>query len=310
MSLAAEQIDARSGVRSLAYLGLRSTRASDWLAFGPEILGMEVVGGPQSAVHLRVDDVSYRVSVEPAEQDELAYLGWEVADADDLERLSAGLKANDVVVHEADSAARPAQNYVWFEDPFGFRHELAVGLDRGKEFTPGRPIEGFVTGELGLGHVVLMVPDLDSAESFYPGNLGFRLSDTVSEPDGLQLKFLHCNPRHHTLALAYVPGMVGMHHLMVEVASLDDVGRALDLVNERGIPLAMGFGRHSNDFVTSFYVRSPSGCEIEYGYGGRLVDDSTWQVTSYRSGDLWGHRPPPDAPAPGILRPIEPVSAS
>ena len=53
--------------------------------------------------------------------------------------------------------------------------------------------------------------------------LGFRLSDRIEAE--VCLRFLHCNSRHHTLAFAAVPGMVGMHHLMLEVGSLDDVGR-------------------------------------------------------------------------------------
>ena len=85
--------------------------------------------------------------------------------------------------------------------------------------------------------------------------LGFRLSDHIEM--GLSLRFLHCNSRHHTVALSAVLGMVGLHHLMLEVNDVDDVGGALDLVNEREIPVAMGLGRHTNDFMTSFYVRTP-----------------------------------------------------
>ena len=192
---------------------------------------------------------------------------------------------------------------VWFTDPFGFRHELSHGLRMGSPFTPGRTMHGFVTGDGGLGHAVLIVPDLDVAERFFTGVLGFKPSDSVES--GLSLRFLHCNPRHHSLAFALVPGMVGMHHLMLEVAALGDVGAALDLVNERGIPLAMNLGKHTNDLMTSFYVRTPSGFEIEYGTGGRVVDDETWVVGEYDVQSLWGHKPPAGGPLfPGILRPL------
>ena len=140
--------------------------------------------------------------------------------------------------------------------------------------------------------------------------LGFRISDSVES--GLSLRFLHCAghaARHHTVALASVPGMVGMHHLMLEVRSLDDVGTALDVVNERQLPLAMTLGRHTNDLMTSFYVRTPSGFEIEYGTGGLVVDDDTWEVGEHHAQSIWGHKPPAEPLFPGILGPFQPASA-
>jgi extradiol dioxygenase len=122
---------------------------------------------------------------------------------------------------------------------------------------------------------------------------------------GLSLRFLHCNPRHHTIALSAAPGLVGIHHLMLEVEQINDVGRALDIVNERRIPLAMTLGRHTNDHMTSFYVRTPSGFEIEYGTGGRLIDDDHWELETYDAMSLWGHKPPAERLVPGILHPVE-----
>jgi extradiol dioxygenase len=102
--------------------------------------------------------------------------------------------------------------------------------------------------------------------------------------------------------------MVGMHHLMLEVGSIDDVGTGLDIVNERSIPLAMSLGRHTNDHMTSFYVRTPSGFEIEYGTGGLLIDDATWEVATLDAQSTWGHKPPADGPLlPQILAPFVPA---
>jgi extradiol dioxygenase len=126
---------------------------------------------------------------------------------------------------------------------------------------------------------------------------------------GLSLRFLHCNPRHHTVALATVHGMVGVHHLMLEVNDVDDVGRTLDLVNAHAIPVAMGLGRHTNDFMTSFYVRTPSGFEIEYGAGGRVIDDDNWEIETYDAMSIWGHKPPADPLFPGMLHAFAPAGA-
>ena len=280
-------------IKNLAYIGFTSPTADEWRSFGPEVLGAELApDGPDGAVRLRVDDAVHRITIHPGERNDLAYLGWEV---DDLDATIATVEAAGLTVK--DDA---------FVDPFGFRHELVTAVERGAPFTPGRPMAGFVTGEQGLGHVVLIVPDLAAGVAFFTDVFGFRTSDTVE--DGVSLQFLHCPghaARHHTVALASAPGMVGIHHLMLEVTTLDDVGTALDIVNQREMRLAMTLGRHTNDLMTSFYVRTPSGFEIEYGTGGLVVDDDTWEVAEHHSQSIWGHKPPAGRLFPGILAPFE-----
>ena len=296
-------------IQSLSYVGVQSPNAEKWLEFGPEILGAEVAErGPRGSVRLRVDDAVRRIEIHPGQRDDLAYLGWELAGPGALEAAIVALEKRSLVVQRGDAALaaeRSVSELAWFADPFGFRHELSWGLlTRPATFRPGRALSGFVTGDAGLGHVVLIVPELAAAERFYGDVLGLRLSDRIDA--GVKVRFYHCNRRHHTLAFASIPGMVGMHHLMLEVASLDDVGTALDRCTARGLPLAMSLGRHTNDFMTSFYVRSPSGFEIEYGWGGRSVDDSTWEVRSYDAQSIWGHHPPAQRLLPGVLRPFQP----
>jgi extradiol dioxygenase len=238
--------------RSLSYIGFVSPTADEWRAFGPEVLGAELApDGPDGAVRLRVDGAAPRIIVHPGEADDLAYLGWDVGDAASLAAVAqraeeAGL---DVQRGDAELAQRRGVGEVAaFTDHFGFRHELSYGLHDGGVFTPGRPMAGFVTGEQGLGHVVLIVPDRPAAERFLTEVLGLRVSDSVES--GMSVRFFHCPghaARHHTVAVAGVPGRAGFHHLMLEVTNLDDVGTALDIVNARKIPLAMSLGRHTND---------------------------------------------------------------
>lgn len=289
-------------IKGLAYIGFTSPSSEQWRTFGPEVLGAELApDGPDGAVCLKVDDAAPRITIHPGPTDDLAYLGWEV---DDLRATVAAVEGAGCEVTTEGDVAR-------FTDPFGFRHELVPAMAPGSPFRPGRPMSGFVTGEQGLGHAVLIVPDLAAAEAFYTEALGLRVSDTIEA--GMTIRFFHCHgraARHHTLAMVCIPGMVGLHHLMLEVASLDDVGSALDIVNERQIPLAMGLGRHTNDLMTSFYVRTPSGFEIEYGTGGLTVDDDDWQIGLHHAMSIWGHKPPATGPLfPAILRPFEPAGA-
>jgi 3,4-dihydroxy-9,10-secoandrosta-1,3,5(10)-triene-9,17-dione 4,5-dioxygenase len=109
--------------------------------------------------------------------------------------------------------------------------------------------------------------------------------------DGVRISFMGCNARHHSIGLMEAPANV-FNHFMVELEEMDMVGRAYDLVHDYDIPIAMTLGRHWNDQVTSFYAVSPSGFNVEYGWGGRLIDRAT-HTTEKGSGEIsfWGHRP-------------------
>ena len=42
--------------------------------------------------------------------------------------------------------------------------------------------------------------------------------------------------------------------------------------------------------MLSFYVVSPGGFNVEFGWKGLMVDDDTWTVRTYSGrGELWGH---------------------
>jgi hypothetical protein len=85
-------------------------------------------------------------------------------------------------------------------------------------------------------------------------------------------------------------GRKALHHFMVEVGSLDDVGQGYDLAQMDEGRIAYTLGRHTNDHMTSFYVNTPSGFFIEYGWGGRVIDPATWQPHETFDGpSLWGH---------------------
>jgi hypothetical protein len=47
-----------------------------------------------------------------------------------------------------------------------------------------------------------------------------------------------------------------MHHLMMEYYSFDDLGQSYDIAQQED-RVAVKLGRHSNDFMTSFYMRTP-----------------------------------------------------
>lgn len=295
-------------ITSLGYLCVETPNANAWATFGPEVLGLAADGtGADGALYFRVDERRRRIAIRPGAEDRLVYVGWELAGEPELNEFAERLSSAGVDVRigkEDECAERKVEAFLAATDPAGIVHEFFYGqLMTFDPFVPGRPLSRFVTGDQGLGHVVFIVPDIKSAHDFYTGAFGFRLTDLVDTPFGIRAQFYRCNPRHHSLAILEIPGMAGLHHLMLEVGELDDVGTAYDIVQQRSIPLAMTLGRHSTDRMVSFYMVSPSGFQVELGWGGRQIEDATWRVVSADSGDVWGHAMVPDSGLPSTVRP-------
>lgn len=291
-------------VRSLGYLRVEATDVAAWREFGVGVLGMVEGRGPDpDSVYLRMDDLAARIVVVPGDRDRLTATGWEVADPAALARLTAVLEEAGAAVKPAGAeelADRRVGQLVSADDPFGNRLEFFCGAALDSRPALSRYGTRFVTAEQGMGHVVLPAGDDAAALHFYTEVLGFRLRDsmrlipeTVGLPPSdrpLWMRFLGCGPRHHSVALAPMPAPSGLVHLMVETETIDDVGLAMDRCAKRGAPLISTLGRHANDRMISFYVRTPSGFDIEYGTGGATVDDRTWVARQTTAHSVWGHR--------------------
>ncbi|MGW3630308.1 VOC family protein [Streptomyces sp. NPDC005122] len=300
-----------STIHALGYLVVRGPVA-EWRRYGTGILGAQVAdSSTDSELRLRMDDRAYRILVEdgePGGPTSLVALGFETANAAALDALAEQLDAKGVEVTENPELARRRQvrRLFTFKDFDGNTLEAYYGQQTDhRAFVSPRAVN-FVTGDMGVGHTFLLSSDAQKASEWYIDVLGFRLSDTIDFgiAEGI---FMHCNSRHHTIALATFPGAPsGIGHLMIEVDRLDAVGRALDLVAESPEALTMAIGEHTNDRMTSFYVKTPSGFDVEYGWNGLLIDDADWTVGHYSSPSNWGHKftsPPPPPPAPADAAP-------
>jgi len=292
-----------SGIGSLGYLRIEATDTAAWREFGTKLLGMVEGRGPEpGAVYLRMDDFPARLVIVPGETDRLAVSGWEVAGEADLAELAQSLDRAGVSAKAGtpdELALRRVGGLLRFDDPSGHTLEVFWGaaLDSRPAFSPYG--NRFVTGDMGMGHAVIPASDDEAAMAFYTGVLGFRLRDSMGLPPELfgrpaggppaMMRFLGCNRRHHSLALAPMTSPAGIIHLMIEVATLDDVGRAMDRCARRGGRISASLGRHANDQMVSFYVQTPGGFDIEYGTDGLLVDDAAWVSRQTTAVSLWGH---------------------
>jgi 2,3-dihydroxybiphenyl 1,2-dioxygenase len=308
-------------VQALGYAGFGSAALDDWRQFGTGLVGLQAVERGPSLLAFRMDDRKQRIVIDRSMPDGARFFGWEVADAAALDALAARLEAAGVeVTAEPQTLAdnRRVRAMISFHDPAGNRLEAFYGAEIDETpFRPGRSISGFRTGPLGLGHAVLTVENIDAVMPFYVDLLGFGLSDYMQKP--FRAYFFHVNARHHSLALIE-SGRNGMHHLMVELFSLDDVGQSYDVALSEPDRVNVTLGRHTNDLVTSFYARTPSSFMVECGWGGREIDPSTWRPLEMHDGpSLWGHErvwlPPADrevardmrmrAAAAGLRAPVQ-----
>lgn len=292
-------------IHSLGYLGVTSQDIAAWRAFGTDVLGLQDVTDTTAAgdagVYFKMDEDPWRLFVESGDADQLTLCGWEVTSEAALHALCDKLseaKTEWAWGSDSDCAQRRVQQLIQFQDPSGIRHEAYWGrISDFAVFNSPVGVSGFVTGDQGMGHVVIPAANFDDMAQFFTDVLGFGLSDLMKirftpDPDepAKRLWFMHCNRRHHSLGLFEMPMPTNCVHLMLETQTVDEVGRCNDRRIAAGTTLTGTLGRHVNDHMISFYMRSPSGFDIEFGAEGRTIEDwSRYAVFESTVPSYWGH---------------------
>lgn len=290
-------------VRSLGYLHLTVTDTPAWRRFIAEFLGLMETSSPAQrpdSSYFRMDHFPSRIAIHPAEQSSTEAIGFEVLDRAELAEIGRRIDAFGIATSAGskdDCAARQVTGLLRCLDPGGNAIEVFYGpsLDHQPVVTP--LVSSFVTGAQGLGHVIVSTAAIEQTYAFYTEVLGFWERNSMALGDQ-EMFFLACNERHHTLGIMPLPGPGRLVHLMVEAATLDDVGLAFDRIEMMSIPIQQTIGRHTNDRMVSFYVYSPELHAIEFGWGGLRIPDRgpTYAISE---GAFWGHKAtPPPAPRP------------
>jgi 3,4-dihydroxy-9,10-secoandrosta-1,3,5(10)-triene-9,17-dione 4,5-dioxygenase len=294
-------------IRSLGYVLIESTDPQKWLEFGTEVLGLMVAPAmpDDGVIYFKMDERPFRLAIVPGDSDRLQLCGLELLSEANFRGACEELSAAGVTVIQgtaAEAAQRRVRELIRFDDPAGNTLELYHGadLDYAKFISP-QGIAEFETGfngDAGFGHAVLPAPNRIETHKFYTEILGFgdsdymhfQFSDDPGDP-GLGLNFMHVeNPRHHSIALFGGEHPSACIHLMLEVKSVDEVGYCLDRVLQREIPVTSTLGRHTNDRMLSFYMRTPGGFEIEFGCEGLKMDWSDYTPTKTTLPSIWGHK--------------------
>jgi len=300
-------------IKSVGYMGIGAADPSSWLAFGVDVMGMmparAIPGqgwgvpqhtelkttdgmGPDGSVYLKMDERQWRLAVHPTQGREgLLYLGLEVEDKYALDQSVQELERAGIEVTagtQEQAYARSVSGIAYLRDPAGNLLELYYGPVQDYKFQSPVGGQEFVAGHLGIGHMNIFVEDLETNYNFYTRTLGFRLSDYIRMGPDSALKFLRCNRRHHSLAIIGMGSISGLQHAMFEMRTIDEGGKTLDRAPAAGVTITSSLGRHRNDGMLSFYMRSPAGFDVEIGCDCLLIDDS-WTVNEFCEGDVWGH---------------------
>jgi biphenyl-2,3-diol 1,2-dioxygenase len=291
----------------LAYLGIEVPEPAALNSFFGDVIGL--VSGDEisqedpgtDTLTWRDDNKVHRLFVEPGAANDATFVGFEAADDTVLDELCDRLRAAGAELAEGDAAecaARHVERLVSTTAPWGVRVEIVTGLaDAATPFESTLVPAGFHTDGVGFGHVVFATTAFDESHRFAVEVLGLQQTDWLEMDLGggmvLEVRFYHCNERHHTLALAHAPFDLPqtLHHVMFETNDRDDVGAAFDRAWASGLPIPNGLGRHDNDGMFSFYVASPAGFQVEVGHGAKTVPQDWDGNRAYDRISAWGHQP-------------------
>ncbi len=292
-------------IANLGYLHFSEIEAGAWHRFATEVLGLMAVerGDFAGKTFLRADEAPFRIMASQGDTDRLLAAGWQVASEQTYREIRESLTNDGITIEESNDeqrALRCVTDFFSVRDPSGnlleIYHGRTIPQECSTDFCSPMGIERFITGDMGLGHVVVPAPAMKETHQFYANYLGFGVSDDLRLPppaEGApeqQILFLHANnPRHHSLALYNFPFPTGIVHMMLEVDTVDQVGLCLDRVEKAGLSLMASLGRHCNDNMLSFYVKGPGDIAVEFGCDGLQLDWNNFIPTQSTEGDIWGH---------------------
>ncbi|WP_221797180.1 VOC family protein [Oceanobacter mangrovi] len=268
-----------------ARLGTRDlTVATD---FATRIIGLQLVRREGNSVYFRSDDRDHTLCYFEGDPSDHT-LGLELESADQLDRAASELERAGFAV-KAGSAAeceqRYVQQFVAFQDYTGNRIELVWRPHAsGRRYFPSRD-----AGITGFSHVGLCSTDPARDETLWTELFNARVSDWIGPSPLLRLDAIH-----HRVAL-FPTNRSGIQHINHQVESIDDIMRSWYFLQEQGVKVVFGPGRHPTSGARFLYFEGPEGMVYEYSCGVSEVDEEHHRPRQFPlepSGFcMWGSRP-------------------
>jgi len=130
---------------------------------------------------------------------------------------------------------------------------------------------------LDLNHFNYHTPDVERDATFLRDVLDFKVSAVIG--DWEQGAFLRRGDMHHDVAIFNYandsPDHASHHHTGFTVSSVDHMVKLLDRVNDRGVDIEFGIGRHYGGDNVFAYFKAPDGHRIELVTQMTELDDDT-----------------------------------
>ena len=292
------------GIKALGYVVIETAQPQRWDHFLTQLAGvMRAPDAADGAQLYRIDQRPFRFRIEPGAQDRFVAAAYEVDSDGALDALASAIAAAGQPVtpgSAVEAALRGVGRFFRTSDPAGNGLEFYYGNSTAETpFVSPLGISRFITGEMGMGHAVFSAPNFNECVAFYRDVVGFHETDMPrfffggGGPDdpGMGFAFMHAdNGRHHSIALGEGPvPPSGCVHLMLELPSLVEVGKAYDRMKAMGYPESASLGQHYNDETVGFYVQTPGGFDLEIGCDSLVIDPASWEVTRHKGISIWGH---------------------
>jgi catechol 2,3-dioxygenase-like lactoylglutathione lyase family enzyme len=196
---------------------------------------------------------------------------WGVSSRGHLAKIGKELEKDRDVTVDADGTLHCL-------DPNGLGVGFGLWSPRKNVGAPRTPINSYERQEridavstfyerarpIRIGHIGFVLPELESAETFYKDRLGFWVSDRYNGHSGL---FLRCAARsqHHNLFLiAGKNNALRFHHAAFEVRDIHEVFGGGVYFDRRGWETEVGPGRHPISSAYFWYFRNPCEGAVEY----------------------------------------------
>ncbi|VFR32417.1 2,3-dihydroxy-p-cumate-3,4-dioxygenase (CmtC) [plant metagenome] len=244
-----------------ARLGTRDLEGAN--RYATQILGLEPVRNEAGAIYFRSDSRDHTLVMFEGDPTDHT-VGFELRDADELDRAAASLSDSGIEVMAGTAEAceqRHVKAFVNFRDPTGNSIDLVVQPHHsGRRYFPSRD-----AGITGFSHVGLCTTDAARDERFWTGVLGARVSDRIGEAPLLRIDEVH-----HKIAL-FPSQRRGIQHINHQVESIDDVMRAYYMLKANGVRIVFGPGRHPTSGAMFLYFEGPDGMVYEYSTGVRTI---------------------------------------
>ena len=275
-----------SRVTDIRYVGYGVATLEAEQQFYTDNWGLQQVKATADAVWLRTaaGDQPCAVRLRRTEVNHLDLIALAVADRSAVDALHAKvIAAGCRIVHPPQALQSPGGG-------FGFRcftpDGLPLELSSDVAAAPGRSVDRWEGIPLGISHIVLHSPNVAEAVRFYTETLGFRVSDWLGD----FMCFLRCNSAHHRIAI--LPGPPCLNHVAYDMTDVDGMMRGIGRLQQTGVNINWGPGRHTAGDNTFAYFVTPAGFVAEYTAELEQVDFERHQaqvhVPAPRIMDQWG----------------------